>query len=855
MKLLFLIIILSPIFSSRSQIIDDFSDGNFVFNPIWTGSDVQFNVNSSQQLQLNSTIASTSFLTTPHELTSLDNKEWHFWIKMTFSPSANNFSKVFLTSTNSDLSINPDGFYLQLGESGSLDAVRLLKKVGEVSTEICAGISGQISNSFAIGVKVIRDNLGNWTLFIDSAGGDNYDSSSTGFDTTSIVGSSIGILTTYTLSNSNKFYFDNFYVGDEIVDIIPPVLLSVDALYDSQIDLLFDEVPESVSAQTAGNYYFAPTVGIASVLQDNVNPKLVHLSLASPLLNGQIYSISSVNISDLEGNISEIQTISFTFMVAENPVLGDVILTEFMADASLSIGLPEVEYIEIYNRSEKYFNLLGWKIGDASSDGTLQERWLSPGEYLLLCSTASLVEYINGVGVTSFPSLNNTGDDIVLKNTDDKIIDKLSYTDKWYKDESKKDGGFSIERINLDLICSGSSNWVASNSVNGGTPAVVNSVYDTTPDLIKPHISDLVTLSPNILEIYFNEGMDSTSLSNSFLFSPDLTIQSIDISSPFPINMTVHFNENFIGSHENFITINNVSDCSLNMTNLEGKFALPETPVFGDIVINEILSDPSTGGSDFIEIFNKSFKVINLSNFSLANFQNGDISNIKAIESSKNLKAGEYMVITVDSLFIKNTYSSTISGRLIQNDLPNYNIDSSTVYLLYQDDLIDKVSYQEKWQFKLIEDSKGKSLERIDPSGNSNSANNWHTAAESVNFATPGGKNSQNYESESNGNFDFISKTISPDNDGFEDVLIVKYKMNKSGMLGTFTIYDDQGRLISTVFTNELLASEGTFTWDGITDSKMKAEMGTYVCFFEAVEVNEGLLFNKTKAFVVAGKL
>jgi hypothetical protein len=293
----------------------------------------------------------------------------------------------------------------------------------------------------------------------------------------------------------------------------------------------------------------------------------------------------------------------------------------------------------------------------------------------------------------------------------------------------------------------------------------------------------------------------------------------------------------------------------LNTTNLTGKFSLPETPIAGDIIINEILFDPITGGSDFIEILNRSDKTINLSNFSFGNYQNGIVSNIKWIETSKNLKAGEIMAITEDTLFLKNNYFSTVAGRLIQSDLPNYNIDSGSVYLLYEDTIIDKVSYLEKWQFKLLENSKGKSLERIDPNGYSNSENNWHTAAESVQFATPGRKNSQMFESESNGNFDFISKTISPDNDGFEDVLIVKYKMNKPGMLGTFTIFDDQGRLVNTVFKNELLAAEGTFTWDGLADTNFKAEIGAYVCFFEAFEVNGGNLFNKTKAFFVAGKL
>jgi hypothetical protein len=855
MRCFFLITLFLPIFLCRSQVIEQFTDGDFTNNPTWSGTDLDFSINSAQQLQLTSSVGGTSFLTTSNELSSLDTKEWHFWIKMTFSPSANNFAKVFLTATSNDLMINPDGFYLQFGEAGSLDAIRLCKQLGGISTEICSGIPGQIANSFALGVKVIRDNFGNWTLFVDSNGGENYNSSSSGVDNTSIIGGTSGIIATYTLSNSNKFYFDNFYFGDILVDHVAPTAISVHVIDQNKIDVLFDEVLDIVSAQLIGNYFCTPTIEVTSVLQDSINPKLVHLFLGANLLNGQTYSITSFNVSDLAGNISPEQVLFFTYMVAENVNLGDVILTEFMADPTPVQGLPEIEYIEIYNRSDKYFNVLGWKIGDSSADGTIQEKWLRPGEYLILCSVSSLVEYSNGVGVTSFPSLNNAGDNIVLKNNEGKVVDKIAYTDSWYKDDLKQDGGYAIERKNIHLLCSSESNWTASNAIIGGTPALVNSVNDSTPDIKNPQLLELVAFFPNTLEITFNEGMDSASLSNSFLFSPDLTIQTALISSPFPQNMTIQFNETYTKSKEYEILLNTVSDCTLNTTNLTGKFSLPETPIAGDIIINEILFDPITGGSDFIEILNRSDKTINLSNFSFGNYQNGIVSNIKWIETSKNLKAGEIMAITEDTLFLKNNYFSTVAGRLIQSDLPNYNIDSGSVYLLNEDTIIDKVSYLEKWQFKLLENSKGKSLERIDPKGYSNSENNWHTAAESVQFATPGRKNSQMFESESNGNFDFISKTISPDNDGFEDVLIVKYKMNKPGMLGTFTIFDDQGRLVNTVFKNELLATEGTFTWDGLADTNFKAEIGAYVCFFEAFEVNGGNLFNKTKAFFVAGKL
>ena len=843
-------------FIVKGQIIESFTDGNFSTFPTWTGSTSDFTINSFSQLQTNSTLSGTSFLATSNELSSLNSKEWRFWIKMTFSPSSNNYARVYLSSSNSDLTINPDGFYLLFGETGSTDAVRLFNQINGISTEICSGIVGQISTSFAIGVKVVRDNLGNWSLFIDSGGGENYNSKASGYESSSIVGPYFGIICTYTASNANKFYFDNFYIGNEIVDNIPPTLFSAIAIYANQIDLMYDEVIENSSAQNPINYWLNPTIGISGVVQDLINPKIVHISLTSTLINGQNYSVTSTSIQDLNGNTSGIQSKNFTFLVSENPVLGDVILTEFMVDPTPIIGLAEVEYVEIQNRSSKYFNIQGWKIGDSSGDGTIQEGWLMPGEIRVLCSTSSMLFYPNGFSVSSFPSFNNSGDDIVLKSNSGINLDKIQYTDSWYHDDLKKMGGYSIERINPDLVCSGEANWKASNSILGGTPFGQNSVIDLAPDNSAPSILSIDVIGLNSITVNFNEGMDSITLANSVIsFYPNLIENSRTIEFPFPTQLNIQFSQNLIGSLDYLISINSISDCSMNSTNLSGVFVLPEIGKTGDLVINEILFDPLTGGSDFVEVMNISKKTIDVYGWSFANYYNSEIANEKMIQKHFNLKPNEFVVISSDTLFIKQHYPFAVSGRFLQSDLPNFNNDSSTVYLISDSMIVDKVAYLKEWQFKLLDETKGKSLERINPKDESNISNNWHTAAESESFATPGYLNSQALRIEMLGDFNFSSKTISPDNDGFEDVLIINYKMETVGMVGTFTIYDDVGRLIRTVFNNQLLGVEGTFTWDGLTDKNEKSNIGPYVGVFETFDIKEGMVFTKKKVFVVAGLL
>lgn len=852
---LFLVLILTHTICN-SQISDYFTDGDFTNSPTWSGTDVDYMINPSFELQLNNTIASISYLSTAHGLATLDNKEWRFWTKQSFSPSGSNFGRVYLTSSSADLTSDPDGFYLQLGEAGSNDAIRLFKVDGGVHTEIATGTLGQLSSSFTIGVRVLRDNSGNWSVYVDPSGGDNYTLEASTTDATNLLGTHFGMANVYTMSNANKFYYDSIYVGDEILDLTPPTLVSATTINANLVDLLFDEPLNQVSAETIVNYTITPTIAITSATLDGGNPALVHIIPASGFINGQSYTIDANAISDLAGNIAGNQTMTFGLFTAEVPIAGDVIINEVMFDESPQIGQPLVEYIEIFNRSTKVFDVNGWKLGDAAGLGTITAEWLLPGDHMILTKTSGVDSFAVATGVTSFPSFNNSGDAVVLKSDLGLILDSINYTDDSWQN-SEISGGISIERINPDDPCSDDSDWIASVHPSGGTPGAQNSVYDNTPDTENPGISQLIALDPNFLEIYYTEGMDSTSLSDaSFVISPALTILNNYVLGANPSMQTLQFVENLAGSQTYTIEIQNVADCWMNTTTLIGEFALPETPIVGDVIINEILFNPANSGKDWIEVHNTSGKLIDLKNWQIANYDDDTISNIKVFTEHFLLFPGSFAVFGEDTTQILDYYNAAQSGRMIEMDLPSYSNDSGTVYLMFNNIMMDAVSYEDDWHFSLLDSDDGVSLERIQSDRSlSNDSHNWHSAAEAIGFATPGLTNSQFYPALPEGNFNYTSNVLSPDNDGYQDILQINYEMTEAGFVGTFTIYDDRGRIIAKVIESELLATSGTIKWEGTKDDNTKATIGTYVGIFEAYKPDGGQLFLKRKAFVVAGKL
>lgn len=859
MKYFLLLVTIFTTSLSFAQFTDSFEDGNFTTAPTWVGDDSVFvvtDVSGDMQLRSNKTLTNSSYY-----LSTASNQEmdcqWEFYSSLLFNTSSANYVDVFLTADQSNLlSGTLNGYFVRIG--GTDDEICLYKKVSGTATKIIDGLNG-ITNTSSnnLKIKVTRNASGDWNLERDLTGtGSNFTSEGT-INDVSISGSNFfGIAITHsTASFFQKHFFDDIYLGPIILDVTPPVLLSATAVGPSQIDVLFNEALNPTSAENTSNYDIQPFQSASTASLDGTNPALVHITTPFPLQNGNTYTLFAFNIQDLAGNSSPSQTTNFAYLIPENPVVGDVIISEFFPDPSPRIGLPEGEFIEIYNRSGKYFDLTGWKIGDASSEGTVQTGWLYPGEYKVLCSSAYIDSFPNAVGVTSFPSLNNASDEIHLR-FNGIAIDELSYTDSWYQDAIKKNGGYTLELINPNDPCSGSDNWIASNNVNGGTPGLVNSVYNITPDTEAPNLVQLIALDPVYLEIYFNEGMDSTTLADAQIsINPTLTISNQYVFGAYPNMMTLQFLENITPSQTYQITIQNVSDCWSNTITLNGSFILAEQPQPGDVVINEILADPLTGGSDWFEVVNTSNKVLDLKNWEVANIAGDTIANRKTITDNFLLLPGAYAVIGEDSLFVKNNYPFSVMGTFVEMDIPSYNNDSGTVILLYNNTVLDRVSYSSDWHFRLLDVTDGVSLERIDTDGPSNDGNNWHSAAEAIGFATPGGKNSQYMPAIENGDFNFTSNVFSPDSDGYQDILQINYEMSEPGMLGTFTIYDDRGRKITELFKNELLGSSGTFKWDGVTDNNSKASIGTYVAVFEAFGINGGLLFTKRKAFTVAGKL
>ena len=170
----------------QAQINENFSDGDFINNPTWTGDDSLFKISTyssstwSEQprLQLNATQAGTAHLRFPNPIVNIDSTEWRFWVRLSLSSgtSTTNNARVYLTSDSANLLGPLNGYYVMFGDdaSSTSDNITLWRQTGAGMTKIINGTIGNITSSKNISIKVLRDNSGNWKLYSDTTGGTNY---------------------------------------------------------------------------------------------------------------------------------------------------------------------------------------------------------------------------------------------------------------------------------------------------------------------------------------------------------------------------------------------------------------------------------------------------------------------------------------------------------------------------------------------------------------------------------------------------------------------------------------------------------------------------------------------------------
>ncbi|MEM8583974.1 MAG: Ig-like domain-containing protein [Bacteroidota bacterium] len=853
MRLIFFLFL--PLGLSAQTLTDDFGDGDLL-NPDWQGQIDIFQV-EDERLRLMDTTGGTAIVYLPAR-TELSSSitTWEWLAELDFAPSGSNYAEVRLTTAPPTGTNEDEGYVLRIGGvSGDEDALVLYRiDQGFGSPLITATVGGVGTNPALARIRLSRGSDGLWTLEADYSGGTNFQTEGTAVDDTFPLLGYFGWRCVYTATRSDLIYFDDLRVEPIVADEVPPILLDFEVPQADRISLSFSEAIEVNSGENLNNYDLMgmgdPTISVAGVRPAEV--QIIDLTLSEELIPMETYTLALSGLQDEAGNALGDTSIQFTYLPVLEPDINRLILTEIMADPTPQVGLPDAEYIELYNATDFPVQLEGLEISSGANPQLLGPYVLEPDAYVLVVDDSDVTEFGSEVPLTSvpsFPALTNIGDVIFLTFAG-RLLELVSYDISWYDDVDRFLGGYSLERIGIDTtdISNCASRWRATLDNSGGTPGRANSVNMQQVETQAPQVlgASVDAAMPDRISLEFDEAVSpSGDLAD---FNIDITpggvsIASVEVSGRF---ITILLTQELMINTLYEVTLNDldISDCLGN--SFDGgqtlTVGIPEGVEPGDMVINELLFNPQTGGVDFLELFNCSQKVLQILDWQLVNDQSSSSTAMRFVDAERLFLPGEYLVLTPDPDDILMRYEQAQPEFLIDQLLPSLPDTSGNISVYNADAvLIDSYDYDEDQHSDLLDDEDGVSLERLDPKVATNGGGNWFTAASNVGFATPTRINSQNRSDlpiadEGDGFFSLPERTFSPDGDSFQDVLRMDYQTPAAGWLARVRIYDGRGRLVRTLRRVELLAGQGNLLWDGATDEGILARTGAYILLIELFE-------------------
>lgn len=808
----------------------------------WTGTDTAWQIQSGR-LQSHLQQQSSSFhIATPSSLAR--NAIWEWLLQLDFNTSSLNYADVFLTADSANLQgTGIRGYFVRIGNTK--DEVCLYRKDGNKQPVMLIDGRDGITNDTSTKLKIRVTRKDNeWELWTDEqADGTAYIREGTASDHIYSTSGFMGfVVRQSTPSFFRRHYFDDVMVSPILADTTAPTLKSWQLKDGRTLTLCFSEPPDSTTLSHTEYFRLSVPGNTAdSIWQDSSLPSCLHVRFLQAFPNGDSCHLFISGVKDISGNVVEPVNISFLYYSSSGY---DVLIHEFLPRALPSAGLLPARFIELKNNSPYALQLKGWQIGNSSREAIIPAYLLGSGQLLVLCdkgSTDLFPANIPILGISSFPAPGDS-DIITLRNDEGVLVHAIGYDRSWYDNPVKARGGWSLEMTDINWPCAGSSNWKPSTATRGGTPGLPNTVAGTGTlpppvTLVKAYPPDSITLV-----LSFSGIMDSLAVTDPahFEFSPPLPVAGVTASPPLYNNISLHLAAPLLQDTLYTIGVSGLRDCTGQEVTADGDiaFARVNAPDSFDIVINEILYDPAAGVPEFIEIYNRSTKAIDLSRLFLAKRKEDGAPDglIPLGDQPSLLLPTGYAAFTTDPQALCMYYDCRQSGNMYKINLPALiNGEGSVVLLNQSGGILDELHYSDGLHVGIAGNTRGISLERLQADGRTQDKYNWHSAAATVKYATPGYPNSQQLPVVAlPGSLTVQPAVFSPDNDGLEDLAVVRYNFPVPGYIINVTIFDAEGRPVRYLEKNTLLPASGYMTWDGRGESNRGLVTGIYIIFAEA---------------------
>lgn len=786
----------------------------------------------------------------------MGNVTWRFTIRHGSDPSSSNNWGLFLAADAGVENLCPgnevSGFVVGVNMSGYDDTLRLWKiSRGALSQVITTEINWQIDigTSGMAEIVVSRQPTGDWDMDVGINGAIPTLAGKGGCPDW-YTASLLGICYRYTSTRDRLLWLDNLSVDGVFETDTEPPLIS-DVRFESP-EYLVIVTNEPLSAGSLASENFSLGAAAVHPLSVSATGSVTRLLFSEPFENKEIHNLVIISLCDLKGNCSERLDTAILLLL---PEWGDLVITEFMSDPDPAVDLPPYEYVEIYNRSAFLFTELHLTLEIGSGVTSIFLDSFYPDEYLLVAGAGWEDGIIPEIRVADIPlkgSLNNYGASILLSDSKGNTLHGLTYNTGWFNDKLKSEGGWSFEMKDYKYPFQNKENWAFSISPHGGTPGKPNSVRSSNPDNNSPWPDAIYAISDSTISLMFSEPVNAGDfppsdwiLTEAGTGRLERSITSVteagNMKMEYLLTCTPQLQQGVLFN----LIMPAIADYGGNrLIRYNMGTGLTATPGWNDIVFNEILFHPLSGEAEYIEIFNSSDMVVDPSSLFLVslNEQSGDTGKPVRLSSiHRSLMPGDYYTVTSDRESILRCYPDSYKWLIYElSGLPSLPDKGGTLLLLTSAfELVDRLVYNENMHLDILSGAAGVALERINPSAPSSESSSWHSAAGTSGWGTPGSVNSMFIADPGGGKgMRLSSSRVSPDNDGFEDIIQVTVTTDLPGVVITCIIFNEAGIPVRHLAENLTGSGNDHFYWDGTDDSGITVLRGLYIVYARLTGMN-----------------
>ncbi len=661
-----------------------------------------------------------------------------------------------------------------------------------------------------------------------------------------------GIQYTYSSSQDRKIWFDDIQI---ISKPHKNMKFNLDTFYfttPQQLVIQFNQ-PIDDSSITNNSISLSPSIDF------NFNVLCNHLTinLLQPYNIDVSYTLKLHQISSKYN--SKIDTAIAISQYRVNAF--EIIFSEIMIDPTPSQKLPPYEYIECYNRSHKELILAEWKISNGNTTILLPTITINSGEYILL-SMKNASKILDTYGKVFYcltdNFLNNENGTLILYNEFDEIICYLNYKNTYIDDKTKRNGGWSLELIDLNHPCAEEKGWKSSRNPLGGTPGFMNSISGQLEVSSYPSINQVAIPNDSTVVIFFNMLLHPSSLTkeNYWLNNMAHPYQTSFFQNQGNAIMLSFSEKLSYGEPQTLKVKSKICDCNKNfLKDTTLAVIMPTLPDSGDVVINEILFETDDTCSEFIEFYNLSNKIIDAGSLMIVktdSITHEILAFSTPFPQGLILLPGGYLVSTPSVDLLKQRYYIPYPQAIMSWGKMFTFPNTEAIILLrtLSGQKLDKIYYSSNMHYALLNNTRGVSLERIRGEGSGMDRNNWHSASAISGYATPGYKNSQQIvKKEGISWLQLSNNIISPNNDGVDDILSISVSWPEPAQSLTLTLYTAEGRLLKHLAFQQYIGNTATILWDGTVNSLLLPP-GIYIIYARLMN-NKRILVESKKTITM----